>query len=76
MMDGSDNVVELTQKEIRAELALLRQEHRDLDHAIEALHTASPQPDYLQLQRLKRKKLSLKDRILALEDRLLPDIIA
>ncbi|WP_034492722.1 YdcH family protein [Afifella pfennigii] len=75
-MDEGGNVVELTQKEIRAELALLRQEHRDLDQSVEALHTASPQPDYLQLQRLKRKKLALKDRIRALEDKLLPDIIA
>ncbi|MBZ8133081.1 YdcH family protein [Afifella sp. IM 167] len=75
-MADDDNVVELTQKEIRAELALLRQEHRDLDHSIDALQAASPQPDYLQLQRLKRKKLSLKDRIRALEDGLLPDIIA
>jgi hypothetical protein len=74
-MDGDDRVVQVSDLAIRNELALLRQEHRDLDSAIEALH-AKPRPDTLQIQRLKKRKLVLKDRISALEDKLLPDIIA
>ncbi|EAV45711.1 hypothetical protein SIAM614_23867 [Stappia aggregata IAM 12614] len=57
------------------QLAQLRQEHRDLDAAVEALASTSNQ-DALQLQRLKKKKLMIKDRITALEDQLFPDIIA
>jgi hypothetical protein len=60
---------------LERELARLRQEHRDLDDAILALeHLGSP--DKLQIQRLKKKKLLLKDEIAALSDRLTPDIIA
>ena len=74
-MDGDDRVVQVGDSAIRNELARLRQEHRDLDSAIEALreklHT-----DNLQIQRLKKRKLMLKDRISSLEDKLLPDIIA
>ena len=61
--------------ELRAELAQLRQEHRDLDVAIEALHN-SPGSDLLQVQRLKKRKLHLRDRIIQIEDQLTPDIIA
>ncbi|MEP1934105.1 MAG: DUF465 domain-containing protein [Roseibium sp.] len=60
---------------LRTELARLRQEHRDLDVAVEAL-AESQKHDVLQLQRLKKKKLMIKDRISALEDQLFPDIIA
>jgi len=60
---------------LRVKLAVLRQEHRDLDDAITALHS-SGLPDMLTLQRLKRQKLALKDQIAALEDRMTPDIIA
>ncbi|MEE4014488.1 MULTISPECIES: YdcH family protein [Roseibium] len=60
---------------LRMQLAQLRQEHRDLDAAVEALASTSNQ-DALQLQRLKKKKLMIKDRITALEDQLFPDIIA
>jgi len=60
---------------IRAELVELRQEHRDLDEAITALAQRST-PDLLQLQRMKKRKLLLKDRIARLQDKLLPDIIA
>jgi hypothetical protein len=74
-MDGDDRVVEVSDSAIRNELARLRQDHRDLDSAIEALHI-QPHLDNLQIQRLKKRKLSLKDRIAALEDKLLPDIIA
>ena len=59
----------------RIELARLRQEHRDLDAAITAL-VASGVADSLQIQRLKKRKLVLKDSITRLEDQLLPDIIA
>lgn len=60
---------------LRAELLVLRQEHRDLDTAIAALHETG-RSDNLTLQRLKRRKLHLKDRIARIEDELLPDIIA
>ena len=59
----------------RLELAQLRLEHRDLDAAIEALSQRTA-ADSLQLQRLKKRKLALKDRIGFLEDQLLPDISA
>ena len=60
---------------MEAELSRLRQEHRDLDAAIEALQV-SPGSDLLQVQRLKKRKLHLKDRISFVEDQLTPDIIA
>jgi hypothetical protein len=59
----------------RAKLAQLTQEHRDLDAAIEALSTAGS-PDLLQLSRLKKRKLQLKDEITEINNGLLPDIIA
>jgi hypothetical protein len=62
-------------RELEATLARLRQEHRDLDVAIEALHKA-PGADILQVQRLKKRKLVLRDRITFVEDQLTPDIIA
>lgn len=58
-----------------ARLAHLRMEHRDLDAAIEALRGTSS-PDQLQLARLKKRKLRLKDEIAAIEDMMIPDIIA
>ncbi|WP_306027946.1 MULTISPECIES: YdcH family protein [unclassified Stappia] len=66
---------EIDEKAVRIELARLRQEHRDLDMAIDAM-AGTGRADALQMQRLKKKKLALKDRITTLEDRLLPDIIA
>ena len=63
------------EREIRRELAELRQEHRDLDLAIDAM-TESAAIDTIRIQRMKKRKLALKDRIAVLEDRLLPDIIA
>lgn len=60
---------------LRIELAQLRQEHRDLDVAVQAL-AATQKHDVLQLQRLKKKKLLIKDRISVLQDQLFPDIIA
>jgi hypothetical protein len=61
--------------ELEAELARLKQEHRDLDMAIDALESMIA-GDQLQVQRLKKRKLSLKDQIIRLEDQLTPDIIA
>jgi hypothetical protein len=58
---------------LRAKLAELMQEHRDLDAAIEALSEAH---DQLQLSRLKKHKLQLKDQITKINNQLLPDIIA
>ena len=63
------------ESELRAQLAQLRQEHRDLDVAIEALHNTLG-ADLLQVQRLKKRKLHLRDRIIQIEDQLTPDIIA
>jgi hypothetical protein len=63
------------ERELRATLARLQQEHRDLDAAIEALQR-TPGSDILQVQRLKKRKLSLRDRITFIEDQLTPDIIA
>ena len=56
-------------------LVRLRMEHRDLDAAIEAM-IAMTAPDQLQLARLKKRKLRLRDEIQLLEDQLIPDIIA
>jgi hypothetical protein len=61
--------------ERRARLADLKVEHQDLDASVEAL-SAKPQPDMIQIARLKKKKLLLKDMISRLEDQLTPDIIA
>jgi len=61
--------------EIRSRLEQLQQEHRDLDAAIEALAQLTA-PDQLQLARLKKRKLRLKDEISQLNDQLIPDIIA
>ncbi|MBL6852025.1 MAG: DUF465 domain-containing protein [Alphaproteobacteria bacterium] len=58
---------------LRARLAELMQEHRDLDAAIDALQGS---PDQLQITRLKKRKLQLKDQITKINDQLLPDIIA
>lgn len=53
----------------------LKEEHRDLDAAIEALHRAGD-ADQLQVQRLKKRKLALRDQLAQLHDSLTPDIIA
>ncbi len=63
------------ERELREQLARLLQEHRDLDAAIDAL-VLSPGSDLVQIQRLKKRKLVLRDKIRQLEDQLTPDIIA
>ncbi len=61
--------------EMRVKLEELRSEHRDLDDVIQRLTETSPF-NQLQIQRLKKRKLLLKDQIIKLESKLLPDIIA
>ena len=68
-MDSSEN------EELRQYLEELRMAHRDLDDAIDALLDTG-RADVIRIQRLKKKKLSLKDKIAKIENALLPDIIA
>ncbi len=78
MHGGPRIAVAMTQEEerdLREELARLQQEHRDLDAAITALEI-TPGSDLLQVKRLKKRKLYLRDRISFIEDQLTPDIIA
>ena len=71
-MDSTDeNDIEL----LRQKLAEVRSEHRDLDDVIARMTDTGPF-DQLQIQRLKKRKLMLKDEILRLESQILPDIIA
>jgi hypothetical protein len=60
---------------LRVRLAQLRQEHQDLDDSIHALELGA-RPDQIQIARLKKKKLVLRDQIERLDDQLTPDIIA
>jgi len=66
---------DLDENQLRARLAELRQEHADLDAAVNAI-SLSPLPDMLLIGRLKRKKLAMKDEICRIEALLTPDIIA
>lgn len=65
----------MTEDELKKRLEILRVEHRDLDAAIDAL-SAAGSTDQLQIARLKKRKLRLKDQIALIEDYLIPDIIA
>jgi hypothetical protein len=71
----NDNPTGVDQNAIRLEVERLRLEHCDLEAAIDAL-IAVGAPDQLQIQRLKKRKLALRDRIAYLEDQITPDIIA
>ncbi|WP_377290866.1 YdcH family protein [Rhizobium sp. SG2393] len=62
------------QAELRLQAARLRQEHEDYDAAINAMITVGC--DALRIQRMKKKKLILKDKIIKIEDQIIPDIIA
>ena len=70
----TEDMSEQEQAEIRLEFARLKQEHMDLDAAINAMIATGC--DALQIQRMKKKKLAVKDRLKMLEDRIIPDIIA
>lgn len=65
----------MNEEEMRKRLEMLRIEHRDLDAAIDAL-TGAGSTDQLQIARLKKRKLALRDQIAMIEDYLIPDIIA
>jgi len=65
----------VTEDEMRKRLTALKLEHRDMDAAIDALSAAGP-GDQLQIARLKKRKLRLRDQIGMIEDHLIPDIIA
>lgn len=74
-MNAPSSIAMKTDEVLRVELEVFRREHRDLDEAIQALQEKG-MSDQLTLQRLKKKKLRLKDQIALIEDRLTPDIIA
>ncbi len=74
-MNDDGPILGLDEDVLRARLATLRVEHQDLDAAVAALE-AKPLPDQIQIARLKKKKLMLRDEIVRLEDQLTPDIIA
>ena len=65
---------EQDQADLRLEYARLKQDHADFDAAINAMMATGCDP--LQIQRMKKKKLLLKDRLLQLHDKVVPDIIA
>jgi hypothetical protein len=67
-------MAEQEQAEIRLAIARLRQDHADFDAAIAAMVQAGCDP--LQIQRMKKKKLTIKDQLQRLEDQVIPDIIA
>ena len=72
---GAKGVTRMNDEGYQRQLEALRVEHRDLDDAIAAL-AAQTVPDQLQIARLKRRKLMLRDRIGRIEDEITPDIIA
>jgi hypothetical protein len=74
-MNDDDETDESDHAGLRLKLSMLRIEHQDLDAAVSALE-CKPMPDQIQIARLKKKKLALRDAIARLEDHLTPDIIA
>ena len=74
-MNASFDVSMKRKDVLKLELEVLRIEHRDLDEAISVLGE-KPSSDSLTVQRLKKRKLALKDKISYLEDQITPDIIA
>jgi hypothetical protein len=74
-MKDDDGLYAMPNMEVRGRLMELRQRHQDFDAAVAALE-AMPLPDQLQIARLKKQKLILRDEIARLENQLTPDIIA
>ena len=74
-MNDDEDLSDTEERELHDRVKALRQEHADLDASIEALG-AMPVPDQLRIARMKRKKLSVRDEIVKIESRILPDIIA
>ena len=74
MTQQTVDMSEQEQAEIRLEFARLKQDHADFDAAINAMIAIGCDP--LQIQRMKKKKLAVKDKLSVLEDRIIPDIIA
>ncbi len=74
-MNAYNDVSLKTEEILQIELEVLKQEHRDLDEAVKALEERGIR-DQLTIQRLKKKKLALKDKIAVIEDLITPDIIA
>jgi hypothetical protein len=75
MADSGADTGTMTEVELRARLATLKTEHRALDDWIAAL-MAAPFVDQLEVRRLKKRKLALRDAIARLDDAITPDIIA
>ena len=71
---GRDYMADQEQAELRLNAARLRQEHEDYDVAINAMIATGC--DALRIQRMKKKKLSVKDKLAQIEDQIIPDIIA
>ena len=71
---GLDGMPDQDQAELRLSAARLRQEHEDYDTAINAMIATGC--DALRIQRMKKKKLAIKDRLVQIEDQIIPDIIA
>jgi hypothetical protein len=74
-MNDDEDLSDTADRELHDRVKALRQEHADLDASIEALE-AMPVPDQLRIARIKRRKLALRDEIVKIEARILPDIIA
>lgn len=72
---GGGLIMDEQELTLRKKLELLREKHRNLDEALSKI-TAMATVDELQLRRLKKEKLLLRDQICAIEDSLYPDIIA
>lgn len=71
---GTKHMADQEQADIRLALARLRQEHEDYDAAINAMIETGCEA--LRIQRMKKKKLAIKDKMSQLEDQIVPDIIA
>jgi hypothetical protein len=75
MLSSMDDPADDSDDALRLILAGLRQAHQDLDAAVHALQSL-PVPNQLQIARLKKQKLALRDQIAQIDKRLTPDIIA